>query len=346
MVVVLLWLLCGGVMFAAHNDDIVTLLNGDELHGEVKAMSRGKLSFKTSATGTIDIEWDEVLRLQSTLFFEIELQSGELYYGSIPRASAELMCNIDGRLEVVLIEIVEITPIKQGFWKRLDGSLTSGLSYTKGSDVGQFNFGADATYRTKADLYRVDLSSIITSSPDSGTSDREDFTFTYAHTLQHRYFAGANASAQRNDELGIDIRLIGGGNAGRMLIHSNRQLLLTSGGMAASAERPTSVDNREQIADADRPDGTLISLEAVGNVRYEYFDYDTPKTDFVVDISIYPSITEWGRFRVDADISLRKEIVTDFFWEASGYYTYDSQPPASANSGLDFGIVMSLGWSF
>jgi len=131
-----------------------------------------------------------------------------------------------------------------------------------------------------------------------------------------------------------------------MIIHSNRQLLLTSGGLAASVERPTTVDDREQIADADRPDGTLVSLEAVGNFRYEYFDYDTPKTDFVIDISIYPSITEWGRFRVDSDISLRKEIVTDFFWEASGYYAYDSEPPASANSGLDFGIVMSLGWSF
>ena len=45
---------------AAAKTDIVIVVNGDSLTGEVKSLERGRLRFKTDATDTISIEWDDV----------------------------------------------------------------------------------------------------------------------------------------------------------------------------------------------------------------------------------------------------------------------------------------------
>ena len=46
---------------AANKTDVVTFVNGDRLTGEVKSLERGRLRFKTDATDTISIEWDNVV---------------------------------------------------------------------------------------------------------------------------------------------------------------------------------------------------------------------------------------------------------------------------------------------
>ena len=50
---------------AADATDIVIFDNGDRLTGEVKSLERGRLRFKTDATDTISIEWDNVAFLKS-----------------------------------------------------------------------------------------------------------------------------------------------------------------------------------------------------------------------------------------------------------------------------------------
>ena len=40
---------------AGADTDVVTMINGDRLTGEVKSLERGKLRFDSSATGTIPI---------------------------------------------------------------------------------------------------------------------------------------------------------------------------------------------------------------------------------------------------------------------------------------------------
>src|SRR5690606_8136846 len=65
-----------GTAWAAPKTDVIVLVNGDRLTGEVKGLERGKLSFKTDATGTIQVEWDKVASLQSGQYLQVELTSG------------------------------------------------------------------------------------------------------------------------------------------------------------------------------------------------------------------------------------------------------------------------------
>src|SRR6516162_2436413 len=66
-----------GLAFAgvasADKSDIILFKNGDRLTGELKTLDRGKISFDTSATGVIKIEWDDIEQLYSSTTFEVAL---------------------------------------------------------------------------------------------------------------------------------------------------------------------------------------------------------------------------------------------------------------------------------
>lgn len=84
-----LLLLIPNVVFAAINTDVVTFGNGDHLTGELKSLDRGLLSFKTEATGTINIEWENVAFLRSDQNIEVETSCGLRYAGKLQKAEDE-----------------------------------------------------------------------------------------------------------------------------------------------------------------------------------------------------------------------------------------------------------------
>ena len=75
------------------------------------------------------------------------------------------------------------------------------------------------------------------------------------------------------------------------------------------------------------------------------FKHTVPKTTLTANVSVFPGITETDRLRVNADITLRNEIIRSVFWDLSVYGTWDNRPAQGAAE-EDYGIVTSLGASF
>ena len=69
---------------AAQKTDVVTLQNGDRITGEIKRLDRGRLEYSTDDMGTLNIEWEEIDVLTSGLTYEVELGSGERFFGTFP----------------------------------------------------------------------------------------------------------------------------------------------------------------------------------------------------------------------------------------------------------------------
>jgi hypothetical protein len=65
-----------------------------------------------------------------------------------------------------------------------------------------------------------------------------------------------------------------------------------------------------------------------------------------VGLRYYPSLSEWGRQRIQFDSSLRRELWKDFFVSLNVFDTFDSEPPQAGAARNDFGVVTSLGWSY
>ena len=74
----------------AQKTDVVILSNGNAVTGEVKEFQRGKMKFSTDAMGTVYVEWPKIVTLTTDKTFEIELEDGTTFFGSMSAARASM----------------------------------------------------------------------------------------------------------------------------------------------------------------------------------------------------------------------------------------------------------------
>ena len=329
---------------AAEKTDVVVFDNGDRLTGEVKKLERGKLAFKTDATDTIQIEWEDVASLVAGESFDVETRAGARYFGSLVQAAEEGKLEVAGKEESWTLDlgsVVRLTPIEAGFWKRVDGSLDLGFSFTEADDRTQVSVGAETEYRTRKYLRSLSLSSVVVSQPQRGAEDdevqetnRSDLNLFVTRYLRkpRRHFLGF-ATLQRNEELGLDLRSLAGAAAGWYVVQSNTEILGLAAGLAVS---------REQLAGSDP---SQESLEAFLGLQFQSFKFDTPERDVDLTLAVFPGLSESGRVRAELNAKVRWEIVKDFFFGLSLLESYDNEPPAGTVKS-DLTLTTSLGWSF
>jgi hypothetical protein len=239
----------------------------------------------------------------------------------------------DTSIDLSIEEVVRITPIEDRFWTRLDGSVSLGYDFTQASGVSTFNIASSVNYRVRKYLYGLDVSSNLTNQ-ETGSTSREDLTIRFQRFLANRWFTEWNPQLQKNEDLGIDLRVLLPVTLGRDLVQTNRVLFAISGGLAY---------NREKLSGVAESDQTL---EGLGKVRYEVFRQDFPRIDLVTTLSVYPGITERGRVRGEFATNLRYELLRDFFWQINLHNSYDSHPETVNARRSDMSASTSLGWTF
>ena len=317
--------------------DVVVLINGDRITCEIKKMSRGKLTISTDSMGTIDVEWADVAEIKSSFYFRVEASSGQRFFGTLEHREGTTTLRVMSVGVTAAPEmgtVVEITPIEESFWEKLNGSLSVGFSYTRASNVSEFTFDWANRYLTERNLFDLGAKTMMTDKGDStGVTRRIDLTLSYARLLKNKWTGNASITVARNDELDLKRRLLLSLTSGVSPIKNSSDILMFSAGLAVNSEIATNGIQTE-------------SLEGVLTGSYSRFIYNTPKTDISTGFKFYPSLTERGRYRFNLDIKFRREIVKDLFFDLSYYHEYDSQASSGEGSKKDYGIVTSIGWSY
>lgn len=317
--------------------DVVTLLNGDRFTGEIMTLDRGRLELKTDDAGTIEIEEDNIAGILGIRVFEVETSDGRRLLGSLVQGTSRSL-SIDApdgtRMAVPIREVTRITPIGASFWARLDGSVNAGFTYTQSSGVAQTTLNTLTYYRRPAFLFRISSSATVTEqSDDGGDDDRANLTFSYVRYYGRRLFVSGAASLENNESLGLELRAQVGGLVGARLVNTNRAQVEVGGGM---------VVNDERGVDA----APVRNVEGVASLGVSYFTYDRPKTQLDFAVRFYPSVSTWGRRRLQLDASASRELLKNFIVGVNGYYTFDSDPPNPDAANSDVGVVVSVGWTY
>ena len=324
----------------ATRTDVVYLNNGDRITCSVKELTRGKLRVTTDSMGTIFINWVDVRSVETTKTFAVKLQNGRFEYGNLsPAESAgELTVHGDGTSsDLPLHRVVELAEIKRGFFRRIDGSIDFGFNYQQANKDINYSLQAEATHRAKRADTSIWFDSIFSSRNDVPNAYRRVLGLSHVHDITGKWQAAGIGKAEQNEELGLDLRTNLGAAAGRLIIETNKSRLRIMGGLTT---------NREHYV--LEPDA-LFSLEALITTTYDFFVYGDLGADFAVNLSLYPSLTDSGRYRVEFDGKYRHEIFTDFYVSLSGWYSFDSGAPVAEGETVrqeDYGMVTSLGLSF
>ena len=308
--------------------DKVFLANGDILTGEIKNLSLAKLRFDMDGPGIIDIKWEKVIAIRSTRLFEIGLQSGELLVSQLDSAFFA-----DHSIEVNAI--VEMYPIKKKFIRRFSGNISTGVSYTKSSDILEFNFGGTITYRIpKFELSLVTNSFITDASGDSSLTKEQDVRINSIFYFGNLFLFGAALEWQQNTELGIKNRFSIKGYGGKVLIVDNHNRLVSYAGLSLNREQ--SITTEEYTTNLELPVGAT----------YRRFFYSFPSQSIDAMINVYPSLSDWGRVRLEFSLKTSVEIFRDFNTGITFYDKFDNRPPEGAVSKNDFGIALTVSYKF
>ncbi|WP_439107402.1 DUF481 domain-containing protein [Congregibacter sp.] len=322
---------------AQRKTDTITLYNGDRVTGEIMSLLGGRLSFKTDAMGTLDVEWKEIASIESNYNYELRLDDGQRFYGSVKPGSISgtvKLKDVFGEKSFGWQEIVEIRPVEDSLVDRIDIYIAANYAFTKASGVTQTEFRADFSYEDEKTLNA--LTSRVTVSDTN-----EDSTSSSRVNLSRKAWVNRNANYrlvfggyESNDELGLDYRLSLGAGMGRYFIESPNSELIGSMSLQGLEERGIGGDSQE-------------SIEGVLTMGYSRWRFDTPELKLKLDASVYPSVTENGRVRADTSATLRWEMIEDLFWDFSAWGSFDnSTVEVDAAGEFDWGVTTGVGWSF
>ena len=169
----------------AQKTDVITLLNGDRITGEIKNLERGVLEFSTDDAGTIDIEWDKVGTVEAKRSFEVETSDGRRMLGTLgpPVQRTLSVGTVDGVVALPMAEVTRITPIGRTFWAKLDGTVDAGFTYTHSSGVAQTTFNTTTLFRRPAYLFRLYSSATVTKRNDGTGDDDRSAVRVLVHPL-------------------------------------------------------------------------------------------------------------------------------------------------------------------
>lgn len=331
-------LFCLAPAAQAAKTDVVRLINGDDVTGEIKSLEFGDLSYSTDSMGTVTVEWEEVVSLRSDQALQIENTAGTQYFGNLVPASEEGMLAIglgENVTEVEIRTVVRITPIEtdEHIWQRMEGSVKFGFDTDKASSVTSSYLNANVRYRARTYLLGLDISSSITDPPgEDNTTQNHRISGNYQRFRGNRWYTDWFTTVEHNDEQGIDARLTGGGGLGRYLVQSNTNQFSLLGGLVAT---------RTSFIGPD-PDTT----DAEGKLQIRYLHRrNEPSSDIIFTTEYYPLLEDLTSFRSNSDLNIRKEFFDDLFFELTFFYNYLSDPPEDGEKD-DYGVITSIGYSF
>ncbi len=329
-----------GIVFCAQaqKTDTVYLYNGDRLIGEIKGLQFDVLSFSTTSAGTIKIKWHYVTAVYSNKLYEIKLDDGSHYYGSLDSNSIDnnVFNLIPGLKESFdLHSIAVLIPIKRTFKARIDGNVDLGFSYTKASNVTNLNFGGTFQYRATKNLFKLSYDIINTfQGNENETARKQDLRILYDNYFHQFWFFRGYTAFEQNSELGLESRMNVSPMLGLRVVESHIAGVQFSLGPQYSYETPLDDEPTRQNFEA-----LITGYVIVKRVL-------DPELDISVGVSYVPSFSLPGRNRFNTDASARIELLADFFLKLTFYQTFDSDPVAVSASNNDYGITTTISYKF
>jgi hypothetical protein len=318
---------------AAPKTDVVVLVNGDHITGEIMGLSRGKLDYKTDDAGRLSVEWVKVVRATSVHVFELETSDGKKYYGELlpPGEGESGSVRLGDGTALPIPEVVSMVPLDAGLLSRLQAYLDVGFTLAKSNNAMTLNGDGLLRYRGERMGSSLQFDAYLQDDANNVAVSRGSLQLTVDMYFE-RWTAQVLALAEQNDEFDLKLRLTLGGGASYAAIRSNTMELTATAGIAGLREQYTSGD-------------PAYSLTAYLVGAWDAFRYDSPKLDAGVSVAVYPYLTDLGRVRVQGRFRVKYEVFSDFNVGLDLSDTYDSRPP-EGGSNNDYLLTFTIGWSY
>jgi small nuclear ribonucleoprotein (snRNP)-like protein len=325
----------------AAKTDVVLLVNGNTITGEIKSLEFGALRYSTDSMGTVMIDWEDIVTISTKQTLQVEVTDGTRYFGTLDSADERFHIKVrsaSDRVELHTSRIVRLVPIdaQETFWQRLDGSASFGFDTEKASQVTTLRSTADISYRTRQYLVGLAATFNVTDQPGSDeanqTRRRESISGNYQRFRQHRWFTDWFGGWERHDELDIQSRYSAGGALGRYVLQTPLNQLSLTGGL-----------NLTRTSFIGEDDSTTA---AEGRIQVRYLHRRVvPEANITFTTNIFPLLEDFSNYRTETDLIFRREFIKDLFFDVTLRHSYVSVPSSDGEQ-IDYTLTTSIGYSW
>jgi hypothetical protein len=324
--------------------DRLTMINGDQFTGDVQGLTDGVLSVKVAyAQGTLSIQWSQVASVHSDHLFLVKTQEGKVYTGKLASTSGSLLdlvsiATINTQQQVADVtqgHVVSITPTSEGFWRRLDGSVNTGILFSKGNESLQYSVSSEVVYNTALWHTQADFGSTLSSNSGANVATRNRGSINTLRLVgTSNWFLGSNGSILQSSVQQIRAETSLGAGVGRYLKNTNRVSIDVLGGFGW-----------QQVNYSGGVNGQGVPNTAVSFLSADVKAFKFKKTSLNVSATVLPALTDLGRVRINTNAIYYIKIIGDLSFNMSFYGNWDNRPPLSV-PGSDYGSSSGFSWTF
>jgi hypothetical protein len=323
--------------YGQHNYDTLFLQNGQVVFGELKSISLGKVKFDMKDLTITDIKMNKIKTISATSrLFRIETVNKQVFYSKLNPSKKDgyvLVGDSSGGAEVPL-DYLSIVYYYNAEKNIFEGNLSMGYNYTKSSDIGRFNLDATMSYIMKKFTLKNTISTIVTQENKQWIRDRESITLSGTYFANSKWKAIGLLNYQLNRELGLEYRFQEGLGVGYNIISTSQMRFFAISGIVINQEKSfeASVSN--------------FTSEIPLVIDFEFFRFAKPEMSLSLNNSLFKSITQKDRIRLDGEIRYDWKVITDFSLNLKFYYNFDNQPLSGTGSTFDYGTVFGIAYKW
>ena len=328
-------------LFARESTDVIVMKNGDHLTGEIKGLNAGVLYVSMSyILGTSSVQWSEVARLESKQLFLVKTEDGSVYSGTLNTANTggerpmkiEVAATTGNEVVIERPRIVEMDVTSTKFFERFNGSVNTGIIYSKGNQSTQYSLGAEVNYPRERWGAAASLSSTLSASTGVAASTRNQLNVDAFRLMRwNNWFYEGLGSFLQSSEQGISRQTTAGGGIGRFVKNTNLARVSVLAGFGGQ--------NTVYLLN-NVPQNVAAGL--IGS-NMQFFRFN--KTNGSVTALLLPILSAPARVKFNVNASYYFKLTGNLSWNATFYGNWDSQPP-NGLSGSDYGSSSGLSWTF
>lgn len=321
--------------------DEVRMKNGDVIKGTIVKKETGKLIFRTTYAGELQIQWSEVENLISENPVYVVLSDGSKMKGPLletepGNARVELKRTEEEQQEsdfdLMKTRYLNPTPDLTGEGVRWSGNINAGGTLTSGNtDTKQLRFDAETIARTLNN--RFTIGGIFNRAQSNG----DDYQFNsrgygkYDHFLSKQWYLYANTTLENDRFRDLRLRSTFGGGSGYQVFETPNLNLSFEGGL-------NYIKEDYYMATDDEYPGLRWAT------KYDQLFF-TGSTRFFHEHEVLVGLKETNQTLVFSKTGLRFPLVFNFNATAQFNYNWDSTP-ALGRKKADSTLLFTLGYGW
>ena len=325
------------VIFSVHltqsQTDSLVVDDNLVLLGTVKKVDRGVITIKTEfSKNNIRVERERIKSIITQNQLMLTDRYGTRNYGTIAGSGQDSIFLTMEENEVLSYhwdDLFTMEEYRKGFMDRFSFSIDLGFSMAQANNLIQWSSNGAIGYKAINWALESSFNGIISSQDESETIYRWEQQIEFSSYLRKNWFLHSELGFLTSSEQKIDSRFVPRLGVGKILVRLNEVNWSIIGGGNMNFEK--FIDNPEERRTIEVFFGMDFNIVDLGDLNISNRN------------SIFKSVTETDRWRVDSAIDFRYKLPLKLYLSTGFTYNFDSSPTSGAD-GTDYLLRVGVGW--